>query len=57
MLALRSWKRAEPGGMAMPLLLLLAVVGRVSGHEHHTDEIPDGQAISAEPIVCIRPQK
>ena len=33
------------------LLALLHLAGQALAHEHHTDEIPEGQAISAQPIV------
>lgn len=32
-------------------LLLLLSVPSVAAHEHHEDNIPAGEAISAEPIV------
>ena len=38
------------------LLALLYLVGQAVAHEHHTDEIPEGEAISAEPIVPPPPR-
>lgn len=35
------------------LLALLYLAGQALTHEHHTDEIPEGEAISAQPIVFI----
>lgn len=35
----------------LPVLALLCLAGQVLAHEHHTDEIPEGEAISAQPIV------
>ena len=32
-------------------MLLVLLSQSVSGHEHHTDNIPEGAAISADPIV------
>jgi hypothetical protein len=29
--------------------------GLANGHEHHTDNIPEGQAVSAEPLVWYTP--
>jgi predicted outer membrane lipoprotein len=37
------------------LLAAAAMVGTASAHEHHEDEIPEGQGISAEPIVSCSP--
>lgn len=39
--------------MSRPLrhLALLWLAGQAFAHEHHTDEIPEGEAISAQPIV------
>lgn len=39
--------------MSRPLraLALLYLAGQALAHEHHTDEIPEGEAISAQPIV------
>lgn len=39
--------------MTRPLrvLALLCLAGQALTHEHHTDEIPEGEAISAQPIV------
>lgn len=34
-------------------LLLVLSFARVAAHEHHADNIPDGEAISAEPIVPL----
>ncbi len=36
-------------GLAVVGCLLLA--GQAAAHEHHSDEIPEGERISAEPIV------
>lgn len=30
---------------------LLCLAGHVFAHEHHMDDIPEGEAVSAEPIV------
>ena len=40
---------------SIPLLALLYLAGQALTHEHHTDEIPEGEAISAQPIVLISP--
>ena len=34
-------------------LLLVLSVASVAAHEHHADNIPNGEAISAEPIVSF----
>lgn len=34
-------------------LLCLSIAGHVAAHEHHSDDIPEGEGISAEPIACI----
>ena len=39
----------------LPVLALLYLAGQALAHEHHTDEIPEGEAISAQPIVCNSP--
>ena len=36
-------------GFAVTGCLLLA--GKAAAHEHHSDEIPEGERISADPIV------
>lgn len=36
--------------------LALCFVG-AGAHEHHMDKIPEGEAVSAEPIVCKTPAK
>ena len=43
--------------MSRPLciLALLYLAGQALTHEHHTDEIPEGEAISAQPIVLPPP--
>lgn len=33
------------------VILLALSVARAAAHEHHEDNIPDGEAVSAEPIV------
>lgn len=45
--------------MSRPLrvLALLCLAGQALAHEHHTDEIPEGEAISAQPIVPSFPQR
>lgn len=35
------------------VILLAFSVARACAHEHHEDNIPDGEAISAEPIVSF----
>lgn len=34
-------------------LVYLFLIGRATAHEHHGEDIPDGQAVTAEPIVCF----
>ncbi|KAI9807273.1 MAG: hypothetical protein M1833_000016 [Piccolia ochrophora] len=34
-------------------LIISCLVERSQAHEHHTDEIPEGQAVSAEPLVSL----
>lgn len=38
-------------GLGVVLLALALSVARAGAHEHHEDNTPDGEAISAEPIV------
>ncbi len=33
-------------------LVYILMIGRATAHEHHGEDIPDGQAVTAEPIVC-----
>lgn len=35
--------------------LVFSLASRVIAHEHHDDDIPEGEAISADPIVIIPP--
>lgn len=35
---------------SLPVFALLYLAGQTLAHEHHTDEIPEGQAVSAQPI-------
>lgn len=35
----------------------LSLATKVIAHEHHDDEIPEGEAISADPIVVLPPLK
>lgn len=53
-----STSAARMPTMSRPLrlLALLYLAGQALAHEHHTDEIPEGQAISAQPIVPTFPQ-
>ena len=48
-----STSAAPTPTMSYPLSLiaLLCLAGQAWAHEHHTDEIPEGEAISAQPIV------
>lgn len=39
--------------MSLPLLLLAVAARLVSAHEHHEDAIPDGSAVSPDPIDTI----
>lgn len=39
------------------IILLVLSVARAAAHEHHEDNIPNGEAISAEPIVPFPPFK
>lgn len=32
-------------------LLYICFLGRAAAHEHHGEDIPEGQAVTAEPIV------
>lgn len=38
-------------------LSLILSIASVVAHEHHEDNIPDGEAISAEPIVPFPPSR
>lgn len=40
-------------GSPLSIAALLCFVGQVLTHEHHMDDIPEGEAVSAEPIVCL----
>ena len=33
------------------LVALLCSISIAAGHEHHMDEIPEGEAVSAKPLV------
>lgn len=35
--------------------LVFSLVTRVIAHEHHDDEIPEGEGVSADPIVTLSP--
>ena len=37
----------------LSIAALLCFAGQVLAHEHHMDDIPEGEAVSAEPIVCL----
>ena len=39
----------------LSVLALLYLTRQALAHEHHTDEIPEGEAISAQPIVYSSP--
>lgn len=41
----------------LKVVLCLSLVGVSVAHEHHGDAIPDGEVISADPIVCPVPRK
>lgn len=30
----------------------MVLLGMAQAHEHHGEEIPEGEAVSAEPLVC-----
>ncbi len=34
------------------VLLCILSAGNATAHEHHSDNIPEGEAVSAEPIVA-----
>lgn len=36
----------------LALVVGLALVGKAASHEHHDDKIPEGEAVSPDPIVC-----
>lgn len=38
------------------VLTLSVLATKVIAHEHHGDEIPEGAAVSADPIVSSRPR-
>lgn len=54
-------QKSHPYGPIMsnfqPSLLHIAscllLVAQATAHEHHNDDIPEGQAISAEPLVSL----
>lgn len=33
-------------------LVVLGMLGMTQAHDHHGEEIPEGEAVSAEPLVC-----
>jgi hypothetical protein len=35
--------------------VLALLVSTAQAHEHHEDKIPEGEAISPDPLVCLRP--
>jgi hypothetical protein len=35
----------------LSLFVLLTVVGTAVAHEHHAEDIPEGQTVSSDPIV------
>ena len=37
------------------LITWISLARHVMPHEHHGEDIPDGEAVSAEPIVCLIP--
>ncbi|KZF22602.1 hypothetical protein L228DRAFT_229761 [Xylona heveae TC161] len=39
--------------LQLSILLILGLLNAAQAHEHHTDEIPEGQAVSAEPLDTI----
>lgn len=39
------------------VLLSLSFATSAAAHEHHTDKIPEGEAISAEPIVRLSSER
>ena len=39
------------------LLLFLSFAKSAAAHEHHTDKIPEGEAVSAEPIVWLSSER
>lgn len=48
----------QPVLFSSPILisaLFYSLAARVIAHEHHEDEIPEGEAISADPIVALSP--
>ena len=36
-------------------LVYIFLIDRATAHEHHGEDIPEGEAISAKPIVCLIP--
>ena len=47
--------RGSQGHLSLPsiLFLLLAMVDDGHAHGGHTDKIPEGAAVSDDPIVCL----
>lgn len=33
-------------------VVAMGLFGMAKAHEHHGEEIPEGEAVSAEPLVC-----
>lgn len=44
-----AYKPARAAGLA-----ILCLAATASAHEHHMDDIPEGQYVSSDPIVRIR---
>lgn len=51
-----SFRGAMPRAMMLDMLLWLLLFKIAAAHEHHSDDIPEGEAISAAPIV-IHPSR
>lgn len=44
-------RRVLVHALASTVLIALTLASRANAHEHHEDEIPEGEAISPEPLV------
>lgn len=42
---------------ALIVALFFSLAPQVIAHEHHDDEIPEGEVVSADPIVTLHPSK
>ena len=44
--------RIRPAGRSTVAAVVLLLIRGTNAHEHHEDNIPEGEGISLDPIVC-----